>query len=137
MRLEGHGCHFLDLHPPHLDSTMGEVILTKEVEGLMTEEAEVLVTEGDMEECIVMELYLVLRLVEMDVEMVKALLLIMLTLLMLLLLVRCVVLTEEAHHLFDKMPQRVPLPIQRRGDYIKTNQTTKHALRIARLRQYR
>jgi hypothetical protein len=77
---------------------MGEVLVTKEVEGLMSEEAKVLVAEGGMEECIATELYLVLFLVEIDMEMVKALLLIILTLLMLLLLVRCVVLTEEAQH---------------------------------------
>lgn len=84
----------------------------------MIGEAEVLVVEGSVEECVVTELYRVLRLVEMDVEMVKA-----------LLLLRC----AEARHLFDEMPQRITLPIQRKGDCIKTNQATKQIIGLTRL----
>ena len=73
--------------------------MTVEVEGLVTVEAEVLLAEGGVEVCVVTELYCMLCLVEMDVQIVKALLLIVLTLLVLLLLLQCVVLTEEAHHL--------------------------------------
>jgi hypothetical protein len=40
---------------------------------------------------------------------------------MLALLLARVVLTEDAYHLFDEIPERVNLPIWRRGNSIKTN----------------
>jgi hypothetical protein len=69
---------------------------------------------------------------------VLALLLVVVPLLaMLVLLLQCAVLVENGHHLFDEIPRKITLPIQRRDDSIKTNQAIKNTMGLARLRQHR